>query len=118
MSTNPEISFGDRVRILSNPLTVQLGFGESIGQVYGQTTPSETEVEVIGETDRDYAINVFFKDRNQAYWFAPQLLEFVDHGPGTEVTTGTKRWVRSVKGEWVEESTTKRSWWKFWRGRH
>jgi hypothetical protein len=85
------------------------------GQVYGETTPSVTGVEVIGAVQEDYAINVFLNERNEALWFAPDLvevigavqedyainvflnernealwfapdlIEFVDHAPGTEI---------------------------------
>jgi len=104
-------------------LTTKLGLAESIGRVYGESTPSLTDFEVVGETVADRAINVFFEDRNKAYWFAPQLLEFIDHGPGTEITIDgvPKKWVRTATGEWLErgleKSAGKRSWWKFWEGR-
>ena len=35
-----EISFGDRVRVLSTPFTEELGIAGVVGQVYGQTVPS------------------------------------------------------------------------------
>jgi hypothetical protein len=38
-----------------------------VGQVYGQTTPSITKVEVLGELREDYAVNVYFKDRGQSF---------------------------------------------------
>jgi hypothetical protein len=78
------------------------------GQVYGETTPSVTGVEVIGEASEDFAVNVFLETRDEAYWFATDLLEFVDHAPGTEMRLEgvAKRWVRSESGEWIEESTT------------
>jgi len=79
-------TFGDRVRIRPSPEIESKGLASLIGQVYGQTTPSEIGVEVIGELTSDYAINVFFDDRNESSWFAPALVEFIDHGAGTEVT--------------------------------
>ena len=111
--------FGDRVRIRPSPETESKGLAGLIGQVYGQTTPSETGVEVIGELTSDYAVNIFFDDRNGSFWFAPALVEFIDHGAGTEMTIAgvAKKWTRTDTGDWREESTeTKvtKPWWRFW----
>jgi hypothetical protein len=97
------ISFGDNVRVVSTPLTVSLGLAGLTGQVYGETTPSVTDVELIGGTDEDYAINVQLGGRPDSVWFAAGLLEFIDHAPGTEITIGKKRLIRSSSGEWVED---------------
>jgi hypothetical protein len=97
------ISFGDSVRVVSTPLTLSLGFAGLSGQVYGETTPSVTGVEVFGGVADDYAINVQLEDRPDAIWFAAELLEFIDHAPGTEVVIGKKRLVRSASGAWIEE---------------
>jgi hypothetical protein len=93
-------SFGDNLRVASTPLTVSLGLAGLTGPVHGATTPSVTGVEVIGGAAADYAINVQLD--GQSLWFAPALLEFVDHAPGTEIVIGNKRLVRSASGEWVE----------------
>lgn len=100
------IRFGDNVRIIETPLTIKPGFAGLIGNVYGETTPSDTNVEVIGELKEDFAFNVYFIDREESYWFAPDLLEFVDHAPGTEITFEgvDKKWVRTDIGEWEEKS--------------
>lgn len=94
------ISFGDTVRIKNNPLTQSLGLAEKIGVVYGQTTPSATNVEVIGELKEDFAVNVHFDDLNKSFWFVEDLLEFVDHGAGTEATIGETSFKRDKNGEW------------------
>ena len=112
-------AFGDKVRMRHSPETESKGLAGLAGNVYGQTTPSVTGVEVIGELTSDYAINVFFEDRDESFWFAPALVEFVDHAPGMEVTLDgvAKKWVRTETGDWREESTeTKPSkpWWRFW----
>jgi hypothetical protein len=96
------ISFGDNVRVASTPLTSSLGLAGQTGAVYGETTPSVTGVEVIGGAAADYAINVQLDGPDQSLWFASDLLEFVDHAPGTEIVIGNKRMVRSASGEWVE----------------
>jgi hypothetical protein len=100
------ISFGDRVRVRPTPETVPLGLAGLVGQVYGETRPSVTGVEVIGGTAADYAINVAFPDRADTLWFSPDGLMFVDHAPGTEIVIGNKRFVRSVSGDWVKENRT------------
>ena len=111
-------SFGDSVQIRSSVETESKGVAGLVGQVYGQTTPSVSSVEVIGEPESDYAINVFFEDRHESLWFAPALVEFIDHAPGTEITLDgvAKKWVRTERGEWREESVEAKSkpWWRFW----
>src|SRR5687768_3215953 len=98
------ISFGDNVKILQSEETDKLGISGKTGQVYGVTTPSVTGVEVIGETEEDYAINVSIKEVGNEFWFASHLLEFIDHGEGTEIVIGNHRAVRRTDGNW-EEST-------------
>ena len=109
MAETPMISFGDNVRIIETEATIRAGVSGSIGNVYGETTPSVTNVEVIGELKEDFAFNVFFEDKQESYWFASDLLEFVDHSPGSEITLDgvDKKWVRDANGEWVEESLKK-----------
>jgi len=67
----------------------------------------------------DYAINVCFAERDESFWFALQLIEFLDHGAGMEVTIAgvPKKWNRTETGDWREESTEAKSakpWWRFW----
>lgn len=99
-----EICYGDNVRIRRTPETERLGIAESIGNVYGETTPSETRVEVIGELRSDYALNVYFEALQKSYWFAPHMLEFVDHAPGTEVHVHGSPFksVRQRDGSWKD----------------
>jgi hypothetical protein len=113
------ISFGDNVRVLETPLTASLGLAGRVGQVYGETTPSVTAVEVVGEMSEDCAIAVQFEGKSDSIWFAPQLLEFVDHAPGTEIVIGSKRMVRDASGEWIEDAPKQakppgKPWWRFW----
>jgi hypothetical protein len=83
MGTN--LSYGDNVRIQRTPETERLGIAEMIGNVYGETNPSESKVTVIGDVTSDYALNVYVDKLDASFWLAPQLLEFVNHAPGTEV---------------------------------
>lgn len=110
------ITFGDNVRVLSSPETDEQGLSGKTGQVYGETTPSVTSVDVIGEVKNDYAINVSIEELGSEFWFAPQLLEFIDHAEGTEIVIGDYQAVRRADGTWDESSTnnTKR-WWQFWK---
>ncbi|MBV6420411.1 MAG: hypothetical protein DAHOPDDO_01653 [Ignavibacteriaceae bacterium] len=94
------ISFGDTVRIKTNPLTKSLSLAGKTGVVYGQTAPSVTNVEVIGELKEDYAVNVHFDDLHKSFWFIEDLIEFVDHGAGTEAIIGNTSFVRNKNGEW------------------
>lgn len=102
MTENAPIAFGDNVRVRKTPLTEKLGLDSLTGAVYGETTPSRTSVEVIGELKDDYAIAVDFEDREESLWFAPHLLELVDHASGTEMTfKGVDgKLVRNESGEW------------------
>lgn len=112
------VSFGDNVRIRVTKETEAAGVAGLKGQVYGETTPSVTGVEVIGTLASDFAINVHLEVRGEAYWFAPELVEFVDHAAGTEIRLkgADTRWIRTEDGGWKEESVGKKSrpWWKLW----
>jgi hypothetical protein len=101
MTTRPQMtafSFGDNVRIRATDETVARGLAGRCGPVWGETTPSATGVAVIGTLRGDYAVNVHFDDLDAEFWFAPELLEFLDHGAGTEVT------VEGVDGKMVRRS--------------
>jgi hypothetical protein len=120
MASDIPISFGDNVRVRSAPETVSRGLAGLAGQVRGETTPSVTGVEVIGEVTADFALCVHFDQRGEDLWFAPQLLEFVDHAPGTAIRLEgvAKQWVRTASGDWQEiadpETPDRKPWWKFW----
>ncbi len=102
MSAHP--SYGDNVRIVRTAETERLGIAEKIGNVYGETTPSDTKVEVIGNLTSDYALHVYFETLDVSYWFAPQMLEFVDHAPGTEIHVHGSAFksVRQPDGTWKD----------------
>ena len=101
MSDQSAISFGDNVVIVASPTTEELGYARAPGQVWGVTTPSVTKVVVIGESDEDLAFNIHFENIElEDAWFVPALVEFVDHGAGTEIRIGDARLTRSTEGEW------------------
>lgn len=102
--TDQQISFGDNVRVRDTEVTRASDVAGLVGTVYGETTPSVTDVEVIGEVTGDYAINVHFEERGESLWFAPDLLEFIDRGAGAEITIDgvDKKWTRTESGEWEE----------------
>jgi hypothetical protein len=118
-------AFGDKVRIVDTPLTRAQGFAGMHGVVYGVTTPSVSGVPVIGNVTQDTALGVHFESRNETFWFAPELVQFVDHGAGQIISVdgADKISVRRADGGWDEISTApaktapaKRPWWKFWAG--
>ena len=115
MQRTTNITFGDTVRLLSTPETEAVGVAGQVGKVYGETTPSASGVKVVGELVGDYALNVHFEGRKDTLWFAPHLLEYIDHGAGGEIRLDgvPKKWTREASGEWVE-SSLKKSWWRFW----
>jgi len=103
-------SFGDNVEIRDVELTRQLGLAGVRGVVHGETRPSYSGVEVIGASDEDYAINVFFETRKESFWFSPELVGLVDRGAGLELTLDgvDKKWVRRSDGGWDEQDTPTR----------
>jgi len=68
------------------------------GLLQGFTLPSQTGVEVVGDSTEDYAIAFMIKGRNSTMWFAANLLEFLNHQPGTTVEIGSKRLIRDETG--------------------
>lgn len=124
------LSFGDNVRVRTSPTTTARGVAGLVGQVFGQTTPSATNVEVIGELVEDYAVNVNLSEVGEALWFTEDLLELVDHAPGTEIRLDgiPKKWTRTEDGQWAETPASPQTasahqtadrerpkpWWKFW----
>ena len=95
----------DRVRVRATSITEAAGLAGRIGQVYGETVPSSSGVgreEIIGELKEDYAVNVHFDELNKSAWLTRDLLEFVDHAPGTQITVGGTTRVRTATGEWIE----------------
>jgi hypothetical protein len=98
-----DITFGDTVRVKAAPETEAAGLAGLTGEVYGQSVPSISGASpIIGPLTEDYAVNVFFTDRNEAHWFAEQLLEFVDHTPGAQLSIDgvAGQWVRDTDGKW------------------
>lgn len=72
----------------------------------GFTTPSITGVAVVGSAAKDRAFMVSFDDPDVAdAWFSPELVEFVDFGPGTMVTSGGKRYRREADGSWTPDES-------------
>jgi hypothetical protein len=106
----PVMDFGDRVRIAAAPATEASGFASRAGIVYGWTTPSVTGVDVVGDADDDFAYNVAFEEPIEDAWFAPQLVELIDHAPGTEAVVGDQHFIRDAEGEWHQVSSHRRKW--------
>ncbi|MEE8451079.1 MAG: hypothetical protein V3R99_04160 [Thermoguttaceae bacterium] len=108
------ISFGDRVRVRASSVTEERGIAGVTGDVYGETTPSVTNVEVIGDLTDDFALNVQ-PEQGEAFWIVPDLLEFIDHAPGTEMVVGDAKAVRQEDGSWKESRVSRKEpWWRFW----
>ena len=113
-------SFGNKVKIKNTPETEMIGLAGKIGEIYGHTTPTVTGVEVIGQTDKDFALNVYFEDKKEAFWFDENLIEELDKGEGSEFTLDgiNKKWRKDSTGNWIEEDLPEKNnkkWWKFWK---
>jgi hypothetical protein len=102
MNDSSKISFGDNVKVLESEVTIQNKLAGLQGVIYGETVPSNSGVEVIGELKSDFALNVHFEDLNTTFWMSPHLLEFIDHNEGLKMGVGNKEWVRDSRGEWIE----------------
>jgi hypothetical protein len=98
------ISFGDTVRIRTTVETERRGLAGRTGMIYGWTTPSDTGVQVIGSLAKDRALAVKLEGQNESLWFDPDLVELVDHTPGTTVKIGSKSFKRNADGEWIEDA--------------
>jgi len=85
MAESP-LQFGGRVRVRKTPLTVAAGVADRVGIIFGQTTPSQTGVDVLGEATDDFAVNVSFEDPKKTLWFGEQLLELVEAPPEMKAT--------------------------------
>ena len=112
-------SFGNTVKIKITPDTTSKGFADKTGEIYGHTTPSATGVEVIGKTEKDFALNIYFDDIKESFWFDEGLVVHLDNGEGTEMTLDgvDKKWTKDSASNWIEEDTkpdSKKKWWKFW----
>lgn len=96
------------MRIRRSPETESLGLSGLSGSVTGVTTPTVTNVDVIGNLRDDYALAVTFEESGETYWFARELVEFVDHAPGTEIQISGAPFksVRTDAGEWQDVPLT------------
>jgi hypothetical protein len=90
---------GDEVRILATAATAAAGFADRSGTVYGVTTVSLWDVygwdrgplEVVGVPQDDFAVNVSFGDEEEGVWFATDLIELLERGPGCPIDMATLR---------------------------
>ena len=98
LASAPRIPIGHKVRIRTTPVTQTAGFSGKVGNLSGFTMPSSTKIEVIGEATHDIAFGVKFKDRDEAYWFPPELLEFIDRTSNLEIDIYGKRWTWRTDG--------------------
>ena len=104
MEQREGLSFADRVKIRASEATTARGVAGRIGEIHGFTMPSASGVEVIGGTAQDVALGVYFDDLKEALWFAPNLLDFVDHGEGTTIRVqGSEvEWIKTERGDWIQ----------------
>ncbi len=77
-----------------------------MGIINGRTTPSVTNVDVVGKATKDLAIAVTLVAQTKQLWFAEEVLEFVDHGAGTIVEAQGRKLIRDEHGSWREVKPT------------
>jgi hypothetical protein len=94
--------FGDRVRICDTEAMQERGFASRVGTVFGESIPSSSGVgPVIGDRGDDLAFSIVFDDTDEEEWFAPHLVEFVDHGGVQTVNLdGGPSYTRDANGTW------------------
>lgn len=105
MEKRQGLAFADRVRIRDGSDTGKRRLAGRVGEIHGFTMPSASGVQVIGSSSHDVALGVYFEELKEALWFAPELLEFVDHGAGTTIwVQGSEvEWVKTERGDWVQQ---------------
>lgn len=111
-------TFGNKVRIRKTEETESKGLANKEGIIYGHTTPSAMDVDVIGIPKEDLAINVHFEDLDTSYWFSNELLENIHNGEGAVISLDgiDKKWTKNEEGQWIEESLSEKTkWWQFWK---
>ena len=97
-------TFGNKVKIKSSPETETKGLAGKTGETYGHTTPTVTGVEVIGKTEKDFALNVYFDDLKESFWFDESLIEQLDNGTEMTLDGVDKKWSKDSNGNWIEEN--------------
>jgi hypothetical protein len=97
----------DNVRVVATPETESRGFAGRTASCHGFTMPSITShgLDAIGSTDADLVFNLYFEDTEEDAWFAPDLVEFVDHGPGLTIEIADKKFIRTADGGWMDQDT-------------
>jgi len=105
MERGQGLSFADRVRIREAPETSGRKLAGRIGEIHGFTMPAASGVEVIGSSSHDVALGVYFDELKEALWFAPELLDFLDHGEGTTIRVqgSDVEWVKTERGDWTQQ---------------
>lgn len=105
MFTLGSVGFGDKVRIAEAEETVASGHAGLVGDCFGMTTPSATDVDLIGDAIDDVALNVNFGSEGiPDAWFAPELVLLVEHPEGARAVVGTQAFVMDSTGDWHAES--------------
>ncbi|MBP1641461.1 MAG: hypothetical protein H6Q03_130 [Acidobacteria bacterium] len=105
MEQGQGLSFADRVRIRNAPETVARRLAGRVGEIHGFTMPASSGVDVIGASAHEVALGVYFDELKEALWFAPELLDFVDHGEGTTIRVqgSDVEWVKTERGDWLQQ---------------
>lgn len=76
--------------------------------------------DVIGSSGEDYAVNVFFEERDEGVWFNEELLELVSHNAVQKITIDGVDAVFTLdeSGRWKGEGpglAKQQSWWQRFR---
>ena len=96
------LTMGDNVMMRDTDLTRALGIARATGSIFGETRPSTSGVEVMGDCADDFAVCVHLDSLKLEFWFSADLVEFVDHAPGSTMEIGGTHYVRDVDGRWHE----------------
>lgn len=88
--------------IRETSLTIRLGVAGRVGTVIGWTTPSVTDVTVIGTSPQDRAFAVTLEGAIVSEWFVQEPVKRVDHGSGMVIQIGDRVIERNAIGEWID----------------
>jgi hypothetical protein len=99
----PSLASGDQVRVLATPEAIEAGVTGLVGEVVGTASPPEAGVSVIGTMAEGIAIQVAFKDKEGAFWFAKRQLEKVSQPQPAPVEAAQPE----------EVAAKSKPWWRF-----
>ena len=96
------VSIGDKVRIVSSPITDEQQISGMIGVVTQGTLPPDTRIPDAGVTIPARGVIVHIDEIDRDVGLSTNLLELADLPVGAVISMGDRDWVLNHDGEWLE----------------